>query len=118
MKNNNPDKISTSESIKLAIDLFRSAALHSTMPPNEIYEEFGRWPATAWELRQELLAGEKLSSCPKLPNKTKEAISEIVDAARRIPESTLNGLGIEDLIHPSWEDVRKASKKFLSIEQN
>lgn len=108
------NQISLDESMRLCLIDFESAIRSISRSPQEIYEEFGKHLGVAWELRQELLAGKPLLEWSGLSGEARDAAREVLRAVDALPDSAVNATGLQDLLDPSWDQVRKAAQTFMN----
>lgn len=107
------DGISLDESMNQCFLYFESAVESAARSPQEIYEEFGEHPGVAWELRQELLSGRPLLTWSGVTSKEQELIRDLISKVEAMPPNAFIGAGVQDLLDPSWEKVRKTAREFM-----
>lgn len=80
-----------------------------------IVADFGDHPGTAWEVRQELLAGSSLLEWTVLAPALKGGVEELVSEAARLPDAAFQECGVQAFRHQAWVGVRRAAERFLAM---
>lgn len=108
------------DSMKSCLFYFADSARIVAAGPDLALQQSEGHFAAAWELRQELLAGESLLHWSGVSETLRQRIARLVGAAAALPEAAFAGNDASELFHPSWEQVRDAASRFLvarEIEQ-
>ncbi|AOA73526.1 hypothetical protein PWP89_05240 [Stenotrophomonas rhizophila] len=114
----NAEQISLEESMKNCLFYLDAAVLSVAGGPERAYLDMGEISAAAWELRQELLAGQALLQWQGISERVRVALEEMVSLVNALPEAVFQGEGFEGLCHPAWGEVRGAAKKFIGVRHN
>lgn len=80
-----------------------------------IAANFGDHPGTAWEVRQELLAGSPLLGWSALTPSLKDAVEGLVSEVALLPEAAYHEAGVRAFRHQAWAGVRRAAARFLEV---
>lgn len=80
-----------------------------------IAADFADHPGTAWEVRQELLAGSPLLEWSALTPSLKDAVEGLVSEAALLPEAAFHEAGVRAFRNQAWIGVRRAAERFLEV---
>jgi len=108
-------EISLDESMRQCIYSLMNVARALVGGGRLIVVDFGDHPGTAWEVRQELLAGSPLLAWSILTPSLKGGIEELVSEAARLPEVAFQECGVQAFRHQAWLGVRRAAERFLEM---
>lgn len=108
-------KISMDESMRKCMRSLEDVAGALVGGDKLMAADFGDHPGTAWEVRQELLAGSPLLEWSALTPLLKDAIEGLVSEAALLPEAAFQEAGVRAFRHQAWVGVRTAAERFLKI---
>ena len=108
-------RISLDESMRECVRSLTEVAQALVGGDKLIVVDFGDHPGTAWEVRQELMAGSPLLEWSELTPLQKDAVEGLVSEAAQLPEAAFQEAGVRAFRHQAWVGVRRAAERFLEI---
>lgn len=108
--------ISMNEALAARLLFFEDAVRSASKSSEELFEDFDAHLDSAWEAREEILAGRPLLEWAQISTHKKEKIRRIILAAERLPKHAYAGAGFNDLNDPAWGVIQELASEYFGIE--
>lgn len=108
-----PSTISMDEALASRLLFFEDAIRSASKSSEELFEDFDAHLDSAWEAREEILAGRPLLEWAQISAHKREKIRELILAAERLPKHAYAGTGLNDLNDPAWSVIQGLALEYF-----